>query len=62
MLEVFQNGNGWSWRWICAKGRTLVECLEVHPCDLTAFDAARNYRISFWRVADATDHRQGRCI
>lgn len=62
MIEVIPHANGYRWRWICAIGRTLVECFEVHPCDISAWNAAKNYRVNFWSIADTIDHRQGRCI
>jgi hypothetical protein len=62
MIEVIPHGNGYRWGWINALGRTLVECFQVHPCDQSAWTAAKEYRIAFWAVADGIDHRQGRCV
>lgn len=62
MLEVIPHENGWRWRWICAAGRTLVETFETFPCDLSTWRAAKAYRVAFWAVADAIDHRMGACI
>ncbi len=62
MLEVIPHGNGWRWRWICALGRTLVECYVCHESDVAAWNAAKQYRTDFWGRADWIDHRMGACI
>ena len=62
MIEAFQTGNRWTWRLICALGRTLVYTSETFPTDMEAADQAKQYRTRFWAVADGVDHRQARCI
>jgi hypothetical protein len=61
MFEVIPAGNRWTWRMICAFGRTLVYTSETYDDDLLAAEAAKSYRTAFWRVADQVDHRMGRC-
>lgn len=62
MFEVIPAGNRWTWRMICAAGRTLVVTAESWATDFEAADAARRYRTAFWAVADTADHRQACCI
>ena len=47
---------------ICAAGRTLVYTSDTFDSDGAAAEAAKAYRVSFWRVADQVDHRMARCI
>jgi hypothetical protein len=62
MFEVIPHGNGLTWRMICAAGRVLVYTSESFPCMIAAAEAAKAYRVSFWRIADQVDHRMARCI
>ena len=62
MIDVFLVGNRWTWRMICAAGRTLVYPEETWATDFEAFAAAKAYRSTFWRIADVIDHRMARCI
>ena len=62
MIEVIPAGNRWTWRMICAAGRTLVYTAESWPTDLEAFSAAKAYRTAFWAMACEIDHRMGACI
>lgn len=62
MIEVIPHGNGWRWRMIAACGRALVESFETFPCNISAFDHAKDYRTCFWSGADRVDWRMGRNI
>jgi len=62
MIEVVPAGNRWTWRMLCPAGRVLVYCRETFATDIEANEAAKRYRAAFWRIADAVDHRQARCI
>jgi hypothetical protein len=62
MIEVFADGNRWTWRMICAAGRTLVYAPESFPCIESAADAAKRYRSAFWAIASQIDHRMAACI
>lgn len=62
MIEMIAAGNRWTWRMICAAGRTLVYTDESWPTDFEAFDAAKAYRTAFWAMASQIDHRMGACI
>lgn len=61
MIEVHPTGNRWTWRMICAAGRTLVRAAETFVSDAEAFAAAKAYRATFWAVAQGVDHRMGAC-
>lgn len=62
MIEVYPHGNGFRWRMICDKGRTLVECHDQFPCEMSAGNAAKAYRTTFWAIACQVDHRMAACI
>lgn len=62
MIEVITAGNRWTWRMICAAGRTLVRTPETFDTDFQAFAAAKDYRTRFWSHAAKVDHRMGACI
>lgn len=61
MIEVYPFGGGWGWRWICAAGRTLVECAFPFASDREAFAAAKAYRAQFLAAAAQIDHRSEAC-
>jgi len=61
MIEVFERGNGWAWRMICAAGRTLVD-VGGFASQGAAIDDARRYRADFFTAAQAVDARQGAAI
>lgn len=62
MIEVVENGNGYSWRMLCDRGRVLAYCDRVYASILAAADAAKAYRVAFWAYACRVDHRMGACI
>lgn len=62
MFGVFQIGNRWTWHMICAAGRVLAYTSESWETDMEAAEAAKSYRVAFWRIADQVDHRMARCI
>lgn len=62
MIEVVQQGNGYTWRMIDFVGRVPVYTAETFPCDFSAFAAAKAYRAAFWAMACQIDHRMGACI
>lgn len=62
MFEVIEHGNGFAWQMICATGRVLYGPFPGFPCIGSAADAAKAYRVAFWRVADRVDHRMARCF
>lgn len=62
MIEVIAAGNRWTWRMICASGRTLVNTVESWATDFEAFAAAKAYRTAFWAYAVQVDHRMEACI
>lgn len=62
MIEVLLIGNRWRWFWISAEGRVLIEGDGEHDSDMAAWGAAREWRASFWAMADQIDHRQARAI
>lgn len=62
MIEVYLDGNRWAWRLITACGRAIVTSAETFACGMSAATDAKRYRSTFWSIADAIDHRQGRCI
>lgn len=64
MIEVLwaDDGTGWTWHLICAAGRVLVYTPGRWPSILAAAEDAKSYRMAFWAVADAVDHRQARCV
>ena len=62
MIEVIENGNGWSWRMICDQGRILAYCNQVHGRISDAANAAKAYRTAFWAMACRVDHRMAACI
>jgi hypothetical protein len=59
MIEVFAAGNRWTWRMICAAGRTLAYTAETWATDFEAFTAAKHYRATIWSFAAKVDERQG---
>jgi hypothetical protein len=62
MFEVVPAGNRYTWQLICALGRVLVYTPETFESDIAAAEAAKDYRRTFWGVADQVDHRMARCI
>lgn len=62
MIEVVPHGNGFTWRMICAAGRTLAYASEPFPCMISAEVAAKTFRNEFWDRASRIDHRMGACI
>ena len=62
MIEVVPHGNGFTWRMISDAGRVLVEAGKMFPCDITAAQAAKSYRTTFWAIACQIDHRMAACI
>jgi hypothetical protein len=61
LIEVIESGNGYVWRMICDAGRVLAYSLEQFPCVASAGEAAKAYRVAFWRIASQIDHRMGAC-
>lgn len=64
MIEVrwADDGKGWTWFLMCARGRDLVYTSERYPSILAAAEGAKAYRVAFWAIADQIDHRQARCV
>lgn len=65
MIEVVPTPGGFRWHFIChrqVEPRVLVYGQKDHPSDRAAWADAAAWRARFWRIADAVDHRQARCI
>jgi hypothetical protein len=62
MIEIIEAGSGFRWTFICNLGRVLAYSTEVYPSVDSAAAAAKAWRVQFWAVAAATDHRMAACI
>lgn len=60
MIEVVFVDGFWRWTMIDFCGRILVYNSERFLSDMAAFQAAKAYRSTFWRIADETDWRMAR--